>query len=201
MSEFLPAGFQQPKRPVKVEGIDTGAPLTPQELQLQQRLFSSVATLPQAFKSWVPEHMALNALLWTRSQVQGLDRLNGQFSEIGTTYDDTETADVNVSNGVNSEPVISVPAGTYFCIYVFQGQITDGTGYMTAQLYDVSGSAAFGSIAKVEAPSVPGPVTTALCIGSVTVTGDSNDIKITYAKLGAGNRHAAQRFLIALRTN
>lgn len=187
--------------------------LTQPEREQLQRLLSQPEEFPRELGSWITDYVGTNAFL-QKSQVQGLPLLNTQVAQaletldatvealsvIGTTYQDSFTAEVTVSAGVQSDPVISVPAGTYFCILSAQGQITDGTGYVTIQLYDSSGAAGFGSVGKVEASSVPGPVTGIMSIGSVTVSGSSNDIKMIVTRSGAGNRRISNLTLIALRT-
>lgn len=214
MSIYEDGGFKIPSAGVRLATPDENAPLTPELKELQRRLFSNVETLPEKFKGWTIQNQAVNSDLVTQGQVQGLPLLNSQVQDaldqlqsavdaiavIGTTYQNSFTAEVLISNGVQANPIVSVPAGTYYCILSAQGQVTDGTGFFTIQLYNVSGAAGFGSVGKVEASSVPGPVTGIMSIGSVSVTGTSNDIKMICTRSGAGNRRLSNCTLIALRT-
>lgn len=192
--------------------------LSQQEREQVKRYLSFAEEFPPEFGAWLLDYVGTAAQI-QKYQVQGLPLLNTQVGQaltdvqtaldgvesvvaalanIGTTYSDSQAAQVAVSNGPNASPVVSVPAGTYFCILVAQAQITDGAGSLTMQLYGPAG--AFGSAALWSASVVPSDIGTILSIGSVTVSGTSNDIKVTYTKAGAGNRWASNRFLIALRT-
>lgn len=178
--------------------------LSQQERDTVKRLLSFPEEFPPEFGSWLVEYLG-TAGVYQKYQVQGLPLLNSQvqdsldtLSVIGTTYSDSQPSSVSVTNGVNTTPSVTVPKGTYFCILVAQITILGGAGSCSMQLYNVPGAVAFGSLALFSGDV--DAVGTILSIGSVAFTGDSNDIQVTYAKAGSGNRNASNRLLIALRT-
>lgn len=194
-------------------GPDKDKYLTQPEREQLQRLLSQPEEFPRELGSWITDYVGTNAFL-QKSQVQGLPLLNTQVADaletlettvetlsvIGTTYSDAAADSANVNNGVAADPVVAVPAGTYFCIYTAQAQINDGGGSLTAQLYNASGATTFGNASKLSSDSVPSNIVPLICIGTVTVSGSSNDIKVTYTKSGSGQRAVTSPLLVALRT-
>lgn len=204
MSDIDPITGAQETIEARIKAAETY--LSPSERDQVQRYLKFPEEFPKEFGAWLEDYIGTNAVL-QKSQVQGLPLLNSQVQEtldslevIGTTYLDTAASNSNVSNGVAADPVVTVPAGSYFCIFTAQGQINDGGGSVTAQLYSVPASAVFGSTAVVSSDSVPSSIIGMICMGTVVMTDSSNQIKINYAKSGSGGRAVNNPVLVALRT-
>lgn len=183
-----------PTKPVKVpqKGIETL--LSPEELQLQQRLFSAPETLPDAFKSWVVNYIAVNGSPIPPSQVLGLRSSRAVQSQILTSE---STASTTYTDLATVGPTISgLSDGTYLltfgCIF---NSAAGGDGYMSVSSNAATPSDNDAAFANASAAGRFNIVRAVL----VTLSNQNNNSVNMQYRVTSGTNSFRYRWLIAQR--
>lgn len=198
---FTPTGFDAPTRSVKVSGVDYEAPLSPEERELQRRLFASVATLPEEFKAWVPQHQAVNGLPIPASQVLGSSSLGVSVATSVDTLQTTTSA--SYTNLATTGPQITgLRNGLYVVLFGCQINVPNAneTARATVKVNSAAASDTYNVLLGQDAASGAAlAISTSRTAVLELTDGNNNTLLMQYRGTNGGSVGFSLRWMIAIR--
>lgn len=195
MSQFMPDPAQgQRLKPVRVPERGTESLLSPEELELQRRLFSSVETLPDKFKSWSIEYPAVNGLPIPASQIQGFAQYTAIQSQVLASESTSSTSYTNLTT--TGPEVTGLSDGEYLLIFGCVFDSSGGDGHMSPS---INGSTPSDNDAAYQQPSSANRFNMVRAVTKSLANNNNNTITMQY-KVTSGAQVFKNRWFIVLRT-